>query len=101
MEGEPPLEMSGKRNWRSIILTQDEFPCHCLLQTWWYPGHSNLVSTWDSGELLSMKKPDSSQPVTIVIVGFMMAVRWLEARVREYNRQELSTKEQLEKLKCP
>ena len=36
MEVEPLLEASGKRNWRSIMLTHDEFPCHCLLQTWWY-----------------------------------------------------------------
>ena len=43
MEVEPMLEASGKRNWRSILLTQDEFPCHCLLQTWWYPERSNLV----------------------------------------------------------
>ena len=33
IEKEPPLEKSGKRNWRSIISTHDEFPCHCLLQT--------------------------------------------------------------------
>ena len=33
MEVEPLLEASGKRNWRSIMLTHDEFPCHCLLQT--------------------------------------------------------------------
>ena len=43
MEVEPLLEASGKRNWRSIMLTHDEFPCHCLLQTWWCPGRSNLV----------------------------------------------------------
>ena len=43
MEVGPLLEASGKRNWRSIMLTHDEFPCHCLLQTWWYPGRSNLV----------------------------------------------------------
>ena len=24
----------GKRNWRRIILTHDDFPCHCALQTW-------------------------------------------------------------------
>ena len=34
MEVEPLVEASGKRNWRSIMLTHDEFPCHCLLQTW-------------------------------------------------------------------
>ena len=93
MEVEPLLEASGKRNWRSIILTHDEFPCHCLLQTWWYPKHSNLV-------LLSMGLPDSSQPITIVIVGFLMAIRFLEAHVRENNRQEAPTREQLRKLDC-
>ena len=30
MDVEPLLEASGKRNWRSIILTHDEFPCHCV-----------------------------------------------------------------------
>ena len=94
------LEASGKRNWRSIMLTHDEFPCHCLLQTWWYPKRSNLMLIWDSGELLSMGLPDSSQPVTIVIVGVMMAIRWLEAHVRENNRQEAPTREQLRKLDC-
>ena len=49
MEVEPLLEASGKRNWRSIMLTHDEFPCHCLLQTWWYPKRSNLMLIWDSG----------------------------------------------------
>ena len=60
MEVEPLLEASGKRNWRSIMLTHDEFPCHCLLQTWCYPKRSNLMLIWDSGELLSMGLPDSS-----------------------------------------
>ena len=53
IEMERLLEASGKRNWRSIMLTHDEFPYHCLLQTWWYPGRKNLVLIWDSGELLS------------------------------------------------
>ena len=100
MEVEPLLEASGKRNWRSIMLTHDEFPCHCLLQTWWYPVCSNLVLIWDSGELLSMGLPDSSRPITIVIVGVMMAIRWLEAHVRENNRQEAPTRKQLQKLDC-
>ena len=82
------------------MLTHDEFPCHCLLQTWWYPERSNLVLIWDSGELLSMGLPDSSRPITIVIVGVMIAIRWLEARVRENNRQEAPTREQLPKLDC-
>ena len=54
MEVEPLLETSGKLNWKSIILTHDEFPWHSLLQTRWYPGRSNLVLICDSGELLSM-----------------------------------------------
>ena len=72
MEVEPLLEASGKRNWRSIMLTHDKFLCPCLLQTWWYPGRSNLVLIWDCGELLSVGLPDSSQPITIV--GIMMAI---------------------------
>ena len=62
MEVEPLLEASEKRNGRSIMLTHDEFPCHCLLQTWWYPERSNLALIWDSGELLSMGLLDSSRP---------------------------------------
>ena len=100
MEVEPVLEASGKLNWRSIMLTHEEFPCHCLLQTWWYPGRSILVLIWDSRELLSMSLPDSSRPITIVIVGVMMAIRWLEAHVRENKRQEAPTREQLQKLDC-
>ena len=100
MEVEPLLEALGKRNWRSIILTHDEFPCHCLLQTWWYPERSNLVLIWDSGELLSMGLPDSLRPISIVIVGVMMAIQWLEAHVRENNRQEAPTREQLQNLDC-
>ena len=76
------------------MLTHDEFHCHCLLQTWWYPERSNLVLIWDSEELLSMGLPDSSRPIT------MRAIRWLEAHVRENNRQEAPTREQLQKLDC-
>ena len=42
----------------------------------------------------------STQPITIVIVGVMMAIRWLEAQVKENNRQETPTKEQLQELDC-
>ena len=100
MEVEPLLEASGKLNWRSIMLTHDEFPCRCLLQTWWLTGRSNLVLIWDSGELLSMCLPVSSRPITIVIVGFMMAIRWLEAHMKENNRQEAPTREQLQNMDC-
>ena len=47
-----------------------------------------------------MSLPDSSQPITIVIVEVMMAIRWLEAHVKENNRQETPTKEQLQELDC-
>ena len=40
-----------------------------------------------------MGLPDSSQLITIVIVGVMMAIRWLEANVKENNRQETPTRE--------
>ena len=94
MEVEPLLEASGKRTWRSVIPTNDEFPCHCLQKkTWWYPGRSNLVLIWDCRELLSMGLPDSSQSITIVIVGVMMAIRCLEAHIKENNRQEAPTKD--------
>ena len=86
------MEASEKRNWRSIMLTHDEFTWHCFLQTWWYPGRSNLVLIWDSGELLSMGLPDPSQPITIVVVGVMLAIRWLEAHVKENIRQETPTR---------
>ena len=94
MAVEPLLELSGKRNWRSIMSAHDELPCHCLLQTWWYPGRSNLVLIWDCGELLSMGLPDPSRPITKVIVGVMMAIRWLEAHVEENNRQENENEKQ-------
>ena len=45
-----------------------------------------------------MGLPDSSRPKTVVIVGVMMAIRWLEAHVKENNRQEAPTREQLQKL---
>ena len=47
-----------------------------------------------------MGLPDSSRPITILIVGVMMAIRWLEAHARENNRQEAPTREQLQKLDC-
>ena len=47
---------------------------------------NNLVLIWDCGQLLSMGLPDSSQPIPIVIVGVMMAIRLLEAHVKENKR---------------
>ena len=100
MEVEPLLEESGKRYWRSIMLKHDELPCHCLPQTWWYPGRSNLVMISDSGELISIVYETHQQPITIALVGVMIATRWLEAHVKENNRQEAPTEEQLEELGC-
>ena len=79
-------------------MTHEEFPCNCLLQTRCYPGRSNLVLISDSGKLLSMGLPDSSQPIHVVIVGVLRAIRWLETHVIEKNRQKALTKEQLEEL---
>ena len=36
-------------------------------------------------------RQSKSQPITKVIVGIMMAIRWLEAHVKENNRQEAPT----------
>ena len=75
MEVEPLLEASGCWNWRSVMLTHDEFPYHCLVQTYWYPTLSNLVLIGDAGKLLSMGIPGSSQRITIIVVGVMMVTR--------------------------
>ena len=35
MEVESLVEALDHRYQRSIMLRHDEFPCHCLLKTWW------------------------------------------------------------------
>ena len=45
-----------------------------------------------------MGLPGLSRPITIVIMGIMMAIRWLETHVRENNGQEAPTREHLQKL---
>ena len=47
-----------------------------------------------------MGLPDSSQLKTIVTVGVMMGIRYLEAHVKENSRHEAPTKEQLQELDC-
>ena len=47
-----------------------------------------------------MGLPDSYQPRAIVIVRVMMGIRWLENHVKENNRHETPTKEQLQELDC-
>ena len=32
---------------RNILMTDGEYPCHCLAQTLWYPKRGNLVLLWD------------------------------------------------------
>ena len=38
----------------------------------------NLVLLWDVEELFSAGLPDQNQPVSIVVVSALLAVRWLE-----------------------
>ena len=70
---------SGYRTRRNILMTHGEYPCHCLAQTLWYPTRGNLVLVWNVEELYSTGLPDQNQPVSIVVVSAMLAVRWLEA----------------------
>ena len=99
MEIESLWIASGYRTWRNILLTHGEYPCHCLVQTFWYPKRAKLVLVWDAGELFSMRLPDQAQNVTILVISAMLAVRWLEANA-ETTEQELAvpTPEQLSKV---
>ena len=42
-EMKPLLGASGYRTRRNILMTHGEYPCHCLVQTLWYPKRGNLV----------------------------------------------------------
>ena len=44
----------------------------------WYPKRGNLMLVWDVEELFSTGMPDQTQPVSILVVSVMTAVRWLE-----------------------
>ena len=79
MEIETLLIASGYRTWRNILLTHGQYPCRCLVQTFWYPKRANLVLVCDDEEIYSMGLPDKTQNVTILLVIAMRAVRWLEA----------------------
>ena len=72
---EPLLGASGYRTRRNILMTHGDYPCHCLAQTLWYPKRRNLVLVWDVEELYSTGLPDQSQPVSIVVLSAMLAVR--------------------------
>ena len=78
IEIEPQLVASGYRNWRNILLTHGEYPCHCLAQTFWYPKRANLVLVWDAEELFSMELPDQVHNMTLLVVSNRLAVKWLE-----------------------
>ena len=65
---EPLLEVSRYHTWRIVLITHGQYSCHCLAQT-----------LWDMEELFSTKLPDQNQPVSILVVSAMIAVRWLEA----------------------
>ena len=100
MEVEPLLGASGYRTRRNIVRTHGEYPCHCLAQTLWYPKRGNLILIWDVEELYSTGLPDQNQPVSIVVVSAMLAVRWLEAYA-DTDEQETAvpTPEQLSNVK--
>ena len=97
---EPLQGASGYRTRRNILITHGEYPCHCLAQTLWYPKRGNLVLVWDVEELYSTGLPDQNQPVSIVVVTAMLAVRWSEANAGT-NEQETAvpTPEQLSNVK--
>ena len=77
-----------------------EYPCHCLAQTLWYPKRGNLVLVWDVEELYSTGLPDQNQPVSIVVVSAMLAVRWLEANAGTSEQEAaVPTPEQLSNVK--
>ena len=94
------LGASSYRTRRNILMTQGEYPCYCLAQTLWYPKRGNLVLVWDVEELYSTGLPEQNQPVSIVVVSTMLAVRWLEA-IAGTSEQETAvpTPEQLSNVK--
>ena len=94
-ELEPLLEASGERNLRSIDLTHGDCPCHCLVQTVWYPDHENLCLIWDVKEIRSLGLPDHQQKVTILVVSTMLALRWIEENVAKYRESKTPTAESI------
>ena len=81
-------------------MTNGKYPCHCLAQTLWYLKRGNLVLVWDVEELHSTGLPDQNQPVSIVIVSAMLAVRWLEANAGTSEQETaMPTSEQLSNVK--
>ena len=99
-EIEPLLGASACWTRWNILMTHGEYACHYLAQTLWYPKCGNLVLVWDVEELYSMELPDQNQPVSILVVSAMLAVRWLETNA-DTSEQETAvpTPEQLSNVK--
>ena len=91
---------SGHPNCRGFILMHDEILCQCLLQICCYSARSNLVLIWDSGELGVYQTHRNQKQKKTIIVGLLIAIRWLEAPVRENSREAPATKEQLQEHYC-
>ena len=100
MEVEPLVGASVYRTRRNILMTNGEYPCHCLAQKLWYPKRGNLVLVWNVEELYSTGLPDQNQQVPIVVVRAMLAVRWLEANACTSEQERaVPTPEQLSNVK--
>ena len=95
MEFEPLFEASGECNLRSINLTHGECPCHCLVQTVWYPEQSNLCLIWDVEEIRTIGLPDHQQKVTLFEVISMMALQWMKENVTKYREPKKPTVESI------
>ena len=95
MELEPLLEVSGERNLRSIDIAHGECPCHCLAQTVWYPDHASLCLVWDAEEIRSIGLPDHSKKVTLLVVGTMLALQWIEENVTKCRESKTPTAESI------
>ena len=66
----------------------------------WYPKRGNLMLVWDVEELFSTGMLDQTQPVSILVVSVMTAVRWLEANKGMTEQQmTMPTRKQLSSVK--
>ena len=90
-ELEPLLEASGKRNLRSIDLTNGD----CPAQRVWYPDHANLCLIWDVEEIRLLGLPDHQQKVTILVVSTMLALQWIEENIAKYRESKTPTAESI------
>ena len=88
-EVEPLLGASGYRTRRNILMTHGEYPCHCLADVM-------VPQTRESGVIVGRQ----NQPVSIVVVSAMLAMRWLEANAGTSEQATVvPTPEQLSNVK--